>query len=798
MATARSVLIGFPLLSPPEHGSWVTGDYLVDPDGNPIEGATGAAGIPGVTGATGPRGVTGPAGVTGIGIQGVTGATGPAGVTGLQGIQGPPGVAGPTGSIGATGIQGPTGPVGPAVLVSATQIGAVPAVGATGQILQSDGNLSLWRNPAVPMVFNRVGPIAPVAGDYSVSQVAGSDQTVATKADLLTIPNPLKREGMVVYVENIQCFFTLAPDLATWVFKDASPALVTQTSWYVDPSGSDDNTGLSGHSLATLTELQNRLCPRGGVLYLKNNISIYINTVSPATFSYPQLVLNVATNEPLIGGVTFYDVSVIVGKVSSAPITLSSNAIIPVASTNQRGQFATASGIFIDEELIEVTSGLGIGGAGYSNGLNGDAQHTFYTGLSVPTIAGALANGGHGQDIKPLAGDTVVVTQLVTQIVRVEITCRGFARVFVQYAKITRLSIDGESASSIFNGSGGPVFISCCQQISVGGRWEANAGGAFLLQCRTPRTKLTALYGAGWCIIGHVIQGIMTLSGQATSYGVNVDGGQLKVGIGDDNNHPGLSVKSNWVFFSSYTNLFSGGSSGCVEYTRGNLISGGTIYNSAPLVVCEGSEINNTDFDGFHWGATTSLSDFGLVVMSNAKALQGNISPGVLSAAWKIPSVVNLVINNLFFDFSDNPVVMLNGLCGWYGANYNSANNYNETDAGFYLKNQNANISSTNFFQIKKSGMYRVRGYLAITTADAAASGSPTLKVTWTDDSGVAQTKVVVAGPALTALGGNGDEVIIECGPSLALVTWSIDGIISAGTAKYSVRMRVEKDCYGP
>ena len=36
MATARKVLIGDPLSSPPEHGLWVTGDTLVDPDGNPI------------------------------------------------------------------------------------------------------------------------------------------------------------------------------------------------------------------------------------------------------------------------------------------------------------------------------------------------------------------------------------------------------------------------------------------------------------------------------------------------------------------------------------------------------------------------------------------------------------------------------------------------------------------------------------------------------------------------------------------------------------------------------------------
>ena len=40
MATARKILIGEPLFSPPEHGTWETGDTLVDPDGNPITGVS--------------------------------------------------------------------------------------------------------------------------------------------------------------------------------------------------------------------------------------------------------------------------------------------------------------------------------------------------------------------------------------------------------------------------------------------------------------------------------------------------------------------------------------------------------------------------------------------------------------------------------------------------------------------------------------------------------------------------------------------------------------------------------------
>jgi hypothetical protein len=184
--------------------------------------------------------------------------------------------------------------------------------------------------------------------------------------------------------------------------------------------------------------------------------------------------------------------------------------------------------------------------------------------------------------------------------------------------------------------------------------------------------------------------------------------------------------------------------------------------------------------------------------MANAKLVQGNIAPGVFAQCWKIPSTQNLVIDNLFFDFSDNPIELSNSNAGFIGGNYNVANNYNLTDAGFYKKLQNANVGPTAFGQIRQPGLYRVTGYVAVTTADAAATGAPTINVSWTDDSGVAQTKAVATGPALTTLGGNGGQIIIECGPNGALATWSITGVGSAGTSKFSVRLRVEKDCYGP
>lgn len=631
------------------------------------------------------------------------------------------------------------------------------------------------------------------------------DQQFSTIATRNAIPKEDRVEGMQVFVQSTQCVYALASDLINWNFVNSSPALASQSEWYVDPSGNDTSDGKTLTSaIATTDELMRRLWPNGRRQTMTNDVTVYINTKNPgpSIVVYPQLVMNIGTSVPVAPVVIPYILNVILGKVSSAPITLNADAIIPIAASNQRGQLSTLSGSFLDGELIEIISSSApgitiVGAAAYSTGLNGDAQHTFVGGFSVPTISGSLVGGGHGQDIKPLSGDTCVVTTLATQITRVEIECTGFARAYIKYGRFTRVSVGGSTLNTAYAGIGGPVYFSCCQQISTGGRWETTCGGAMLLQCRTPVTGKTTLYGNGWCIIDHCVQGRLALNGMCVSYGLTLDGGNIWVGIGDDYNHPGDSVPSMWCCFSSYTNLYSGGSSGCIEFCNGSKITGRGIYGSAGIAVLEGSQLLNTDFNGYMWGATTSLYDFGVSVMANAKLVQGNIAPGVFATIWKIPSAQNIVVDNLFFDFSDNPISLKNSNAGFIGGNYNVANNYNLTDGGFYKKNQNANVAPTAFFQIRQPGLYRVMGYVAVTAADAAATGTPVLNVSWTDDSGVAQTRGVASGSALTTLGGNGGQVIIECGPSGSLATWSITGVGTPGTSKFSARMRVEKDCFG-
>ena len=99
-------------------------------DRGPIgdRGPTGPQGDRGATGATGDRGPTGPTGDRGPagpqGDQGVAGPQGPQGEQGATGATGPQGLRGATGATGATGPQGVQGEVGPS--------GATGPQGATG------------------------------------------------------------------------------------------------------------------------------------------------------------------------------------------------------------------------------------------------------------------------------------------------------------------------------------------------------------------------------------------------------------------------------------------------------------------------------------------------------------------------------------------------------------------------------------------------------------------------------------------------------------------------------------------
>ncbi len=638
--------------------------------------------------------------------------------------------------------------------------------------------------------------IAPATGpgrwflDASSTGLSGEYFTVETIADRdAFLTNPLRQEGWLVYVDALQCMYLLASDLASWIFWDASPQLISQAEWAVDPSGNDNNDGSLAHPLLTLPELGRRLFPFGRKALMTNDVTVYVDTITLTTQSYVEFAINVGTDEisPPFG--VPYVFNLVPGIISTDPITLT-GVVVPSGLTSTRGQLATAAGTFVAQERIDITSGPAIGAVCYSTGLNGNAQTTFVGALSIPTLAGLVANGGHGATLIPVAGDTCVGVTLLVTIRRLTIECTGNARVFVKDIKSLRIGIGGSSLNTLFAGIGGPVVIAGCQMISTQGRWECNSGGAFMLACRTPAMGKTSLLGAGWCLVEHAIQGTLGLSGEATSYGLTIDGGRLYIGISDDYNHPSLAMPTKWIVFTSLTNSAAGGGIECE-----NGIGGTNIFNNAAIVVTNDSELLVSEFTSYLWGASGSFG-YGINIMPTGYVLQGNLSPGVLAAIYKIPSLVNLVIANLEFAFSDNPIEISNSSCGLIGASYNVGNNYNDTDAGFYRTSQSANVGGTAFSQIKRPGMYQVFGYVATTTLDAAAIGTPVLNVIYTDDSGVQQTKVVATGSALTTLGGNGGSVVIECNGS-ALSSWSITGVTSAGAARFSVRMRVKKDCFG-
>lgn len=601
------------------------------------------------------------------------------------------------------------------------------------------------------------------------------------------------KEGMLVYVTNTGCIYELAADLVTWNFYDANPALAAQLSWYVDPSGNDANDGkTAGTALLTLVELQNRLNPRGKRMILTNAPTIFINTVSNSVLTYPEITLLVGTSELALA---FFILTIVCGITSSAPITLTA-VTYPKATTLTRGAFVTGAGNFVAQERIRMTSGTANGAVCYSTGLNGDAQHTFVSALSIPTWAGITANGGHGSTLQPLPGDTCVVDTLVTSINKVTIDCIDFARVIWSDAKITSLTVNGSSSGTPFAGSGGPVLMAGCQMVSTNGRWLNNCWGAILVSCRQVAAKLTALIGNNWSVIDSVVQGQLNIDGQTVSAGLTLDGGTLFVGESSDPNHPGQSSISRLQVFNSYTNLATGNQAGAIECENGVGGANPFILHGGAVVVCEGASLELAGTDAYLWGASANYG-FGVTVMHNAYVTIGNLVAGTIAALFAIPSTVNLLVGNLQFAYSDNQISIPNCNCGIIASSYGAGFNINATDAAVRLTLQTANIASTPLLGMTASGLFQVSAWVATTTADAAAVGTPTVNIIYTDDSGVAHTTAVATAPSLVAANGAGGVAIIE-NASPNNLAWSVTGITAIGAAKYSLRLRVEQISLGP
>jgi hypothetical protein len=371
----------------------------------------------------------------------------------------------------------------------------------------------------------------------------------------------------------------------------------------------------------------------------------------------------------------------------------------------------------------------------------------------------------------------------------VEMTLRaeGGSRIFVQNAIARRVQIQGTNTNSPFVGSGGNVVLSCCSQSSSTGSWSNNAGGAMLLACNTLSASKTALRGSGWCLVQHFVQGTLSVSGDGTSYGLHLSGGRFVVGINNDFNHPGEATQSTWRLGTDLRLV-----GGAMEVENG---AGGTSrWLNAAVVVCMGSQLIVDGLNSYCWGAS-AVYGYWLTAYANATVFVGNLATGSFAALFTVPATVGWNLANINFAYSDQPMVVENDNCRVIGG-YELANNASQTDGGFYLTGQSANAGPTAFPALDKAGMYEVSGYVATTTADAAAVGTPVLNVVFTDDSGVARTLAIATSTALTTLGGSGGFAVIESKAASA-ISWSTTGVVSAGLARFSVRMRIRKVCFG-
>lgn len=601
--------------------------------------------------------------------------------------------------------------------------------------------------------------------------------TIAERNSFSTAPLYCK-PGMQVYVEDLQCVYELAHDLVTWSLFEPSPKLALQTDWYVSVTGNDNADGKTALTAITQEELQRRLFPRCTALVMLNDVTIhvaagsYLNQFFAATSG--------RADSTIVNLIIDYEIS------SSAEMTLT-GVVATNGNTRTRGRLTVGAGPgFVNQERIRLTSGASAGAMAYSTGLVAanplDSYVTLFGPGSVPQFHIPL----------PAAiGDKCVVDTLLTTVSRLEIEANVRARVLVKNARIVRTIVEGVSTESPSADNGGNVFFSGCNAVSIQGYWQCNSGGACTGACRwEPNTK-TALQGDGWLQLVTTLQGWQGIIGSQSSYGMIIDGGALVIGAEFTTTHPEFSGVGSLTMNRGYV----GGGSLEVENGPGPFAGGNTFYGA--VSVLPGSQMIVGDLvDCEQWGASTPY-EIGYALFPSSFIYQNQPVPTTISINIAIPSVTNILAAGEVFAYSDNEIFVPNQNCGVLAlGTLTGLRSY--TDAQFYLTAQSANVASSTFSNfVAGSGLYRVSGYVANSTADGGAVGAATLNVIFTDDSGVARTVPVATGPLLTTAGGAGGEVIIEVSPATAQtvnsIKWSVTGVVTPLTARFSARMRVEK-----
>ena len=121
--------------------------------------------------------------------------------------------------------------------------------------------------------------------------------------------------------------------------------------------------------------------------------------------------------------------------------------------------------------------------------------------------------------------------------------------------------------------------------------------------------------------------------------------------------------------------------------------------------------------------------------------------------------------------------------------------NFTNLTAKVDLTGQTANVSTTNIIaSTAAAGLYRISIHIGVTTAATASSTLPSVTVSYTDQSSVAQSGTAVASNSgnLTTDVGRGD-VICSCKAGSA-ITFSTSGYASSGATamQYSLHIRLE------
>lgn len=280
------------------------------------------------------------------------------------------------------------------------------------------------------------------------------------------------KEGMLVYVSDTKCYYSLGADLATWGFVTSNQQeIAKQTTWVINGvTGSDNNTGLaSGTALATAEELSRRLCPGGSRL----DISVAAVTVTfqanGVATSYGKVQLNLSSSSTSTRVFTLQS-----EFNSSANITIATS-VSANPTTGARSELTSLSSLFVAKKrLRNTTAGARLGGLAVASNLNGAATDVFVGTNWQNPITGTAAD--------PVVGDTVTVDTLLVTFNTVEITSHTGVNVLVQDSILTRSFF--QTFSSAGSLTSNPFIWGCETSPTTVSNVLESYGGMLLLAVR--------------------------------------------------------------------------------------------------------------------------------------------------------------------------------------------------------------------------------------------------------------------------------------------------------------------------